>query len=64
MDFTGMLYLQIYCCWKSIYQELKKARTCLLEASLWKIIKALWSITQVSLFLLTGETGISEYPGL
>ena len=42
----------------------RKARTYLFGASLRKIIKALWSRTQVSLFLLTGEAKISECPGL
>ena len=42
----------------------RKAGTCLFAASLWKIIKDLWSSTQESLFLLTGEAGISECPVL
>ena len=42
----------------------RKAGTCLFGASLAKTIKALLSSSHANCFLLTGEAGITECPGL
>ena len=41
----------------------RKARTCLFGATLWQIIKVLWLVKYLSLFLLTGEAGIVNVQG-
>ena len=52
------------CCWKSIYQELKKAGMWLLGALLWKIIKSLVACQVLKFVFIDKGSWNSECPEL